>query len=420
MALEIEPRKKVLIYGGGTVEHLASHMAVCAPAYGKAAKDLLWLCRPVFNHSLVETRLTKMAGGADMETSEDVAKDVAAAVEDQRTKVIFMTTAFCDFIPLWGERLFEDKVYPSKFQRLDSRTTRALGIKCVAAEKILPRIREKRKDIFLVGFKTTLGRTGQEMFERGLRLCKEAHCNLVLVNDVARRVNMIVTPEEAVYAETEDRQEALRELVMMTYYRSQLTFTRSTVVDGKPVAWDSDIVPHALRTVVEHCINGQAYKPFGGATVGHFAARLSETEFITSIRRSNFNNLKQTGMVYVRTDGPDTVLAYGAKPSVGGQSQRIVFHDHPGMDCIVHFHCPMRPDAPDKIPALSQREVECGSHQCGANTSAGLAQFGSLKAVMLDKHGPNIVFPKDIDPGEVIAFIERNFDLSQKTGGYNI
>jgi len=36
---------------------------------------------------------------------------------------------------------------------------------------------------------------------------------------------------------------------------------------------------------------------------------------------------------------------------------------------------------------------------------------------MLAGHGPNIVFPKDADAVEVIAFIERNFDLKAKTGG---
>jgi hypothetical protein len=206
----------------------------------------------------------------------------------------------------------------------------------------------------------------------------------------------------------------------MAYLRSHLTFTQSTVVAGEKVAWIDPRVPGSLRTVVNHCINGQAYKPFNGATVGHFAVKLSDTEFLTSIRKSDFNKLAENGLVYVKTDGPDTVLAYGAKPSVGGQSQRIVFHDHPGMDCIAHFHCPLRENHPDDIPIRSQREVECGSHECGRNTSAGLKQFGNLKAVMLDQHGPNIVFSKSIDPKEVIDFIERNFDLSKKTGGYNL
>jgi hypothetical protein len=231
---------------------------------------------------------------------------------------------------------------------------------------------------------------------------------------------MIVTPEEAAYHETDNRQEVLKNLVEMTWYRSQLTFTQSTVVDGKPVQWNDERVPDSLRKVVNHCVNGNAYKVFNGGTVGHFAVKISDTEFLTSIRKSNFNDLEKVGLVYVKTDGPDTVIAYGAKPSVGGQSQRIVFKDHEGMDAIVHFHCPLRENHPDDIPIISQRATECGSHQCGRNTSNGLKQFGNLKAVMLDQHGPNIVFNRNIDPQEVINFIERNFDLSQKTGGYNL
>ena len=90
------------------------------------------------------------------------------------------------------------------------------------------------------------------------------------------------------------------------------------------------------------------------------------------------------------------------------------------MDCIVHFHSPLKVGHLDDILVVSQREVECGSHQCGKNTSDGLRHFGNLKCVMLDNHGPNIVFNRNINPQEVINFIEDNFDLSQKTGGYNL
>ena len=128
--------------------------------------------------------------------------------------------------------------------------------------------------------------------------------------------------------------------------------------------------------------------------------------------------MKKVGLVKVKTDGPDSVIAYGSKPSVGGQSQRIVFTDHPGTDCIVHFHCEKK--ASSSVPTVSQREYECGSHECGRNTSRGLARFGNLQAVYLDQHGPNIVFGRDTDPKEVIDFIEANFDLETKTGGYQV
>lgn len=254
-------------------------------------------------------------------------------------------------------------------------------------------------------------------------MLKRTSANLVLSNDSVTRVNMVVVPEEGAYCVTNDRDEALRELVAIAYMRSHLTFTRSTVIAGEPVSWDSSLIPAALKVVVDHCIQGGAYRLVNGVTAGHFAVKLSDSEFLTSRRRTNFNELENIGLVKVTTDGPDNVLAYGSKPSVGGQSQRIVFSEHPGMDCIVHFHCPRREDS--EVPVVSQREYECGSHECGQNTSRGLGAFtlsdGTIiKAVFLENHGPNIVFESDTNPGSIIAFIERNFDLGQKTGGYQL
>jgi hypothetical protein len=171
-----------------------------------------------------------------------------------------------------------------------------------------------------------------------------------------------------------------------------------------------------MREIVDHCIERGAYKSFLGSTVGHFAVKLDNGKFLTSRRKTDFNNLYNVGLVMIETDGPDSVIAHGSRPSVGGQSQRIVFAEHPDADCIVHAHVPMRKNAPDAIPVRSQREFECGSHECGQNTSRGLKKFGNLYAVYLQNHGPNIVFHRDTDPKEVIAFIERNFDLTGKTG----
>jgi hypothetical protein len=102
---------------------------------------------------------------------------------------------------------------------------------------------------------------------------------------------------------------------------------------------------------------------------------------------------------------------------VGGQSQRIVFSENPDENCIVHFHCPTKPGS--EIPVVSQREFECGSHECGQNTSNGLQVVEpGIKAVYLDNHGPNIVFNDGKDPRDVQEYISDNFDLSKKTGGY--
>lgn len=277
-------------------------------------------------------------------------------------------------------------------------------------------LRQKRKDIFVVTYQETHWYQKAEQYSIGLKQLKSNRVNLSLMHDYQTNSCMVIAPEETKYHETTNLEEAINGVIEMALMRSHLTFTQSIVKDGELVDWNSELVPNALRTVVNYCINQNAYKPISGVTAGHFACKLNDTTFLTSIRKTDFNKLSEVGLVRIETDGPDTVLAYGAKPSVGGQSQRIVFRDHSDCDLIVHFHCPKKENS--QVPVVSQREFECGSHECGQNTSDGLKQFGNLKAVYLDNHGPNIVFHHTINPQEVIDFIEDNFDLSTKTGGY--
>lgn len=407
--LTMTATKYIHIIGGGTVFHMRPHFALCAPAYGTVAKQLADIFMSSATKLETKLHLTKMAGGCQLETNCDISNLVDRVVADPATKIVVMAAALCDFEPVSG--CFADK-YGDRLKSREGNVT----IEFSPSKKIIGKIRQKRKDIFAIGFKTTSGASPDEQYIAGLNLLKESSLNLVLANDVSTRLNMIITPEEARYHESTDRDGVLHHLVEMALLRSHLTFTRSTVVSGTPVPWDSPEVPGSLRSVVDYCVAKGAYKPFRGATVGHFACKLKDNEFLTSIRKSNFNDLHTNGLVRVVTDGPDSVIAYGAKPSVGGQSQRIVFSDHPEYDCIVHFHCPIREGSP--VPTVSQREYECGSHQCGENTSKGLVRFGDLSAVYLDNHGPNIVFNRSIDPANVISFIEDNFDLEGKTGGY--
>lgn len=405
--------KRVHIIGGGTVSYLGSHLATCAPAYGTTARLLNELCLAYFDTMDVHLHLTRMAGGQKLETNQDVAALIDELVADDRTKVIFMNAAMVDF-----GRIHNNK-YNQRFSTFD---TPARYFELTVLPKVVTKVRQTRKDIFLVAFKQTCNATEDEQYIAGLDLCKRASANLVLANDnrmengVKIYRNMVITPEEARYHVTTDRREAIEGLVQMAKARCQMSFTHSTVIGHEVTPWDSPLVYPTLRTVVDHCIKQGAYKPFNGATAGHFACKLADNVFLTSIRKTNFNDLPKIGLVKVVTDGPDSVTAYGAKPSVGGQSQRIVFHEHSEYDCIVHFHCEIKPGS--EVPVASQREFECGSHQCGQNTSNHLKKFGNLSAVYLDQHGPNIVFHHEIDPQEVINFIEANFDLSSKTGGF--
>jgi hypothetical protein len=413
--------KRIYIFGGGTTSEIRPHLHLTAPAYGHTARFL--------NEEVVRRGgdfrmepvllLSKMAGGAAFNDYWSLAEAVDSVVADPLAKAVIFSPAVVDFCPWTIERWNEnEKSWDNPPNGRLSSANLMYRLTLTPRPKLLKKFRSRRKDLFVAGFKQTFGKTEQEQYLEALRVVKESSVNLVFANDEKTKVCMIVTPEEAAYGVTTDRNQALVELLNMVHLRSHLTFTQSTVVAGKAVAWDSPLIPDSLRSIVNHCIQRGAYKPFRGVTTGHFAFRLSEQEFITSQRKTDFNTIAETGMVLVKTDGPDTVLAYGAKPSVGGQSQRIIFKDHPGYDCIVHFHCVRKPTS--NVPVRSQREFECGSHECGKNTSDGLGTFGNIKAVYLDQHGPNIVFNRNIDPLEVIAFIEENFDLDVKSGGYRL
>lgn len=401
---------------GGTVFHIRPHLALSAPAYGTIGRTIqhkiqYWRT-PLFENRRVILHETKMANpSSKIETNDDVRSLLDEIVKDPNTKVIFMTAALCDFEASMAGGVGKDR------ERLNS--SAAYEVSLTPAEKLLGQIRKVRKDIFLVACKTTAGRNANEQFEAGLSLLKRNGVNLVLCNDLHTRVNMVVTPEEARYHVTTDRDTALTGLIEMAGHRSSLRFTRSNVVDGPLVKFDSAEVPEALRTVVAHCVKRGAYKPFNGTTVGHFAFRGNDGDIVTSVRKSNFNtDLFTKGMVRIRSNGPDDVTAFGAKPSVGGQSQRIIFDTYKDVDSIVHFHCPTKPGS--AVSVRQQRLLECGSHECGRNTADGLRDVlttdGSIKAVMLEKHGPNIVFNSNkVRPEAVIQFIEDNFDLTAST-----
>jgi len=419
--------KKIVIFGGGIFEDVRPHLALAVRAFGHTARKLNRFCIEKAQSLDTKLILTKMADplNGSIVNRSDLLKAAEEAIKDPLTKIVFFNAAVVDFEPGFINRETQSaSLLASNWEaappgRLNSHFRHVLEL--IPVPKIISKFRYEeggRKDIFLVGWKATSGATPQQQYEQGLNLLKKNSCNLVLANDIETRNCMIICPEEAVYHESTDLDYVLENLVEMTLLRSHLTFTRSTVVAGESVPWDSELVPQTLRDVVDYCIERGAYKQFLGVTAGHFAVKLSDTTFLTSRRKTDFNDMKQVGLVLVETDGPDTVIAYGSKPSVGGQSQRIVFEQHPQDNCVVHFHCPLREGS--QVPVASQREYECGSHACGNNTATNLKQFGNLKAVMLDQHGPNIVFNSNIDPQEVIDFIEANFNLEEKTGGYQL
>lgn len=575
----IPNKKRIAILGGGTNTYISNHLALSAPAYGTTAKTLFSKFQHHSENQMeVDLYLTDMCTKGrsienkdkiPLDTPEDVEALVDRLVADPDTRVIIFNVAMVDYKPTslfslesnsydaYNPREITDK-FGKYAGRLNTSKLPEVCLELAVQDKIIQKIRKERKDILLVGFKTTCGATKEEQYNKGLKLCKEASANIVFVNDVDKdriqkldtlnyeisktlkllrtsdsvlklhlkdrlaeqqdeldslQNNGLVTPEESSYWYN-TRAEALDALVQMVLDRSHLHFTRSTVVDSETVSWNiqvregvqlnnmgqplpvlplgklidtpNPIIPETFRTVFDWVRSKGAYKKGPtGATVGHFGIALGPNEFLTSKRKTDFNKIEEVGLVRVITDDPDNVfgyqhffetenvkvlrqviksyeadiyaerqtrnnenvikmfetklesaqkalekertkvLAFGAKPSVGGQSQRSLFDAYPDLNCIVHFHCPLRTEYRDKFKPVQQFGVECGSHECGQNTAMNMKEFKlpsgkSVWAVHLDHHGPNIIFDSvTSDPQEIIDFIGTHWALDKRTTGLN-
>ena len=189
--------KRIHIIGGGTVSYIGSHLATCAPAYGSTPRKIEKLCFQFFDDLIdVSLHLTRMANGDNegqsrgLETNDDIECLIDKLIASDTTKIIFMPVALVDYGLARGSRYGE---------RYSTTKEPELNLNLQALPKLITKIREKRKDIFLVAFKQTCGETEDSQYLLGLDLCKRASANLVLANDDMTKLNMVITPEEARY-----------------------------------------------------------------------------------------------------------------------------------------------------------------------------------------------------------------------------
>lgn len=189
------------IFGGGTVQHVRNHFALCAPAYGTFAtelhkrlqnKGLIASLRRRFGlvSSSVKLHLTKMADRhSKMETNEDVAERVKAVLADPDTRAIVFNVALCDYSGQIGD------VPSGKYAtRLSSRDGQQV-VTLTPADKVLKTIRSLRPDVLIVGFKTTAGDNEEEQAAKAWRQIKETGVDLVWVNDTVTRANMLISSD---------------------------------------------------------------------------------------------------------------------------------------------------------------------------------------------------------------------------------
>lgn len=194
------------VIGGGTVSHVRSHLALCAPAYGGTARAVAG--RFAAAGLPPELHLTRMADPASrLETNADVAALVARLVADPATRLIVMNAALCDFDGSIGG-------VPSgrHARRLKTREG-AKAIDIVPADKVIGRIRAARPDVVVVGFKTTTEATADEQHAAALNQIAESGVDLVFANDTVTRRNLVVAADGRRLADSFDRDAVLDALV---------------------------------------------------------------------------------------------------------------------------------------------------------------------------------------------------------------
>ena len=397
-------KKQTVILGGGTFYHIRNHLSLAAPAFGTTAKYLHKKLPDSFLY------LTKMADSkSKLVTNKDIENFIDELILDKNIGTIILNVALCDFEADWIGNI------PNGPHADRLKTSDGGGqLEIYPADKLINKIRIKRPDIFLVGFKTTTNAMEKEQYYTALQFMKKTKCNLVLANDTVTRNNMVVVPEEAYYFNTQVRNITLHGLVELIEKRQNLTYHRTNFKELKNNI-DMEYTPPTFKTVIRYLIDNGGFicDNGNGFTPGHFCFKLNENSFLSSQRKANHNNVFDVGLTKITTRSNNIIIAKGtAKPSVGFTSQKLLFKACPQFDCIVHTHNPLKVNS--KINRIPQFAYQCGSIECGHNTLSGLKFYGNIGAVYLTKHGINILFNSADNPQDVIEFINNNIKLGSK------
>lgn len=170
------------IFGGGTVQHVRNHMALCAPAYGQTARKL-------FDDLGPEARLhlTRMADfQSTMETNEDVEMRLREVLADKATQAVVFNVALCDYAGHIGD--IPSGKYATRLSSREGEQAMTLA----PTPKLLQLVKAIRPDVYLVGFKTTAGAEQKEQHRLALRQISETGADWVLANDTVTRNNLLV------------------------------------------------------------------------------------------------------------------------------------------------------------------------------------------------------------------------------------
>lgn len=189
--------EKVHILGGGTVYHVRPHFSLTATAYGATAKELhkMFLANEAYSFQYsTHLTLSKMADpeNSKIETNDEAEAFIDTLIEDPKTRVIIQNMALCDYQGFVLDQNNNVTESGKEQPRMQSRDGNFL-CKLIPAKKVIEKIKTKRPDIILVGFKTTAGDSEQTQIDKSIRQINECHSDYVFANDMHTRMNIVVS-----------------------------------------------------------------------------------------------------------------------------------------------------------------------------------------------------------------------------------
>lgn len=196
------------IFGGGTIQHIRSHLALCAPAYGGTARKLHNIIKEQTKEP-VHLHLTKMADyNSDMETNQQVEDKLQSVVENKETTWIIFNVALCDYSGQIG-----NIASGKQAKRLSSREGDN-QILITPTNKLLHLIKKNNTNIKVVGFKTTASGSLNEQIRLSRRQIEETNVDYVFANDVVTRQNLIVTENSILLGSRDELLQKIGELIL--------------------------------------------------------------------------------------------------------------------------------------------------------------------------------------------------------------
>tara|TARA_R110000851_G_scaffold84540_1_gene184193 strand:+ start:42 stop:845 length:804 start_codon:yes stop_codon:yes gene_type:complete len=192
----------IYIFGGGTFGKIRNHLSLAAMAFGTTARKLKQ------HLPQAELVLTRMASeSSKLIYNDDVKLKLQECLDDDKTSVIIMNCALCDF-----EGEIDGVKSGSHATRLESRNS-PFNMTLTVADKIINIIKEQRPDIMVVGFKTTTRNTEDTMIKKAIRM----GVDVVLANDTVTRKNILVCVDanRHCYTVSDEREVLLKEIATM-------------------------------------------------------------------------------------------------------------------------------------------------------------------------------------------------------------